>query len=274
MSFTVNSNTLAFNIANTFNTLNTRIDNVSRQIASGKRILSAADDPAGMFQANALRSQVGSYGVVRNNLTFGTSLLETAASSLGSVQTNLSDMRELAVQAAQGTLSTEGRAALQAQFAAYQGQIDSTVSGASMFGQNLISATAANVSLQTGISAGNQTVVTAASSDGATLGVDTGTIDLTTAANAALSITAIDLAAATVGTNQATFGAQINRIDSIDSNVTNIMENLESARSRIEDADIAEMSTELALLQTQQQLASAMLGIANQMPQSFLQLLR
>jgi len=51
---TVNSNTLASGIANNFNRIQSQIDSVTRSIASGKRINSAKDDPAGMFQANAL----------------------------------------------------------------------------------------------------------------------------------------------------------------------------------------------------------------------------
>jgi flagellin len=269
---TINSNTLASSISNNFNSISKRIDDVSRSIASGKRINSAKDDPAGLFQANALRTQTSSYNVVRNNLTFGTSLLETASSALSTVVNDLGKMRDLAVQAASGTLSTEGRAALQATFAEYQSQIDDTVSNASVFGQNLVSAAAADVDIQSGINAGQTTTVTAAASDATTLGVNA--LDLTSEANASAAITAIDTAIATAGTNQSTFGAQLNRIESIDANVANIVENLESARSRIEDADVAQLTTDLAQLQVQQQLASAMLGIANQLPQSFLTLLR
>lgn len=270
--FTVNSNTLSSIISNNYNRINQRIADVSQSIASGKRINSAKDDPAGLFQANQLRSEFGSYGVVRNNLTFGTSLLETASSAIGTVINDLGAMRELAVQASSGTLSAEGRAALQATFAEYQAQIDETVSGATVFGQNLVSATSADVDIQSGINAGNTTTVSAAATDATTLGVNA--IDLTSEAHASAAITAIDAAIATAGTNQATFGAQLNRIESIDNNVSNIMENLEAARSRIEDADVAQLTTELAQLQIQQQLATAMLGIANQLPQSFLTLLR
>ena len=271
---TINSNTLASSISNNFNRIQSRITDVTTSISTGKRINSAKDDPAGMFQANALRSQVGSYGVVRNNLTFGTSMLETASSAITNVVGNLGEMRELAVQAAQGTLSTEGRAALQATFAQYQGQIDDTVNGATVFGQNLVKTGATNVDIQSGINAGDKLTVSAAASDATTLGVNTGAIDLTTEANAALAITAIDAAITTAGTNQATLGAQMNRIDSTDNNIANIMENLESARSRIEDADVAKLTTELAQLQVKSQLATAVLGIANQMPQQFLALLR
>lgn len=272
--FTVNSNNIAVQIANSYNRINQQLEGVSKQIASGKRINSAKDDPAGLAQITSLKAQLSSYGVVRNNLTFGTSLLESASTALGNVQDNLKSMRDLAVQAASGTLSTEQRAALQTQFAEYQAQIDQSVNTASVFGQNLVGSAAADVDIQSGINAGDTTTITSVASDGASLGVDTGSISLTDATTSSAAITAIDAAIATVGTNQSTFGAQLNRFDTIDKNVASIMENIDASRSRIEDADIASLTTQLNNLQTKNQLAGAMLGLVNSFPQQFLSLLR
>lgn len=272
--FTINSNPLAMRVSSSFRSINADLDRVSTQIATGKRINSAKDDPAGLAQVVSLKSAFSSYQVVRNNLTFGTSLLESASTALNNVQKNLASMRDLAVQAANGTLTTEQRAALQTQFAEYQAQIDQTVGGATVFGQNLVGATAADVDLQSGINAGDTTTVTAVASDGATLGVDSGTIDLDDATNASAAITAIDAAIGTVATNQSTFGAQLNRIEVMDSNIESIMENVDAARSRIEDADIPALTTQLQQLQVKSQLASAMLGLVNSLPQGYLSLLR
>lgn len=269
---TVNSNPLAMQIANKFSVLNDRLGNVSLQIASGKRINSAKDDPAGIAQVALLSSQFSSYKVAKNNLGFGTSLLETAATSLANVQENLKSMRDLAVQAASDTLTTEQRNALQANFAQYQAQIDQTVNSATVFGQNLVGTTAADVNIQSGINAGETTTVTAVASDSASLSVDS--IDLSSSANAAAAITAIDTAIGTVATNQSTFGSQLNRLDTMENNISSIMENLDAARARIEDADIPNLTIELNKLQTSTQLATAMLGFVNSLPQSYLQLLR
>lgn len=274
MAFTVNSNTLAFSVSNSYNRINKMLEDISEQIATGKKINSAADNPAGLAQVNLLRSQYSSYGVVRNNLTFGTSLLEASSSALTNVTESLEEMRDLAVQASNGALSTSDRAALQASFAEFQGQIDTTVGSATLFGQNLVSAAAADVDIQSGINAGDTTTVSSVASDSATLGVDTGSINVTDTTNASAAITAIDTAISTIGTNQSTLGAQLNRFGIIDNNIATFMENMDGARSRIEDADIPELTTRLANLQTQQQLAGAMLGLANQLPQQFLSLLR
>lgn len=274
MSFSINSNSLAIRVANSFREINQALDRTSTQIATGKRINSAKDDPAGLAQVVSLKSRFSSYGVVRNNLTFGTSLLESASTALNNVQANLKSMRDLAVQAASGTLTTEQRAALQTQFAEYQSQIDQTVNNATVFGQNLVGSAAADVDIQSGINAGDTTTVTAVASDAATLAVDAGSIDLSDSTAASAAITAIDAAIGTVATNQSTFGSQLNRFDVMDKNVASIMENIDSARSRIEDADIPALTTELQQLQVKSQLASAMLGLVNSLPQGYLSLLR
>ena len=274
MSFSINSNPLAIRVANSFREINQALDRTATQISTGKRINSAKDDPAGLAQVVSLKSRFSSYSVVQNNLTFGTSLLESASTALSNVQENLKAMRDLAVQAASGTLTTEQRAALQTQFAEYQSQIDQTVNGASVFGQNLVGATAANVAVQSGINAGDTTTVTAVASDAEELGVDAATIDLDDATNAAAAITALDTAIGTVATNQSTFGAQLNRFEIMGKNISSIMENIDAARSRIEDADIPRLTTELQQLQVKSQLSQAMLGLVNSLPQGYLSLLR
>lgn len=268
----INSNAQALTLANYLGQLTQQLSDTSERLATGKRINSAADDPAGIAVASRLRSQDGSWGAVQKNLTFGTSLLETSASALGSVQTVLQNMRDLSVEAASETLSTTQRAAVQATFAEYQSQIDTITDAATLFGQNLISATAAAVNIQSGINAGDTLAVTTSASDATTLGVNAST--LATSAGASAAITAIDAAIATVSGNQAKVGAQLNSMDVTIENVGNLRENLGKALSRVEDADIAQESSNLALLQTKQQMAIQMLGMVNQFPQFALGLLR
>lgn len=183
-------------------------------------------------------------------------------------------MKNLAVEASSETLSDDQRSALQSTFSELQKQLDDTVDKASIFGQNLIGSAAADVNIQSGINAGDSTTVSATASDTTTLGIDSLTTDLTSAANAESAMTALDTALSTVGVNQSVLGAQQSgfqiRLESID----NLTENLSAAVSRIEDADIAEESKKLSLLQTQQQMATQALAIANTFPQNALQLIR
>jgi len=104
--------------------------------------------------------------------------------------------------------------------------------------------------------------------------VDTATINLSTAAGAATAMTAIETASSTVGTNQSTIGTMMTGIKGINDNAKTMSNSLESSISKIEDADIAALSSQLSLLQGKQQLMSSTLGMTNQLPQYLLSLIR
>ncbi len=270
----LNSNTLAASIANNLNSNATELQKISAQIASGKRILSAADDPAGMAILSSLKMQQSSYNAVTKNLSAGTSLLNVADGALSSQQTILAQMKDLATQASSSLLSADQRTALQSSFADLQKQVDDTANGAKMFGQNMISSAAASVTLQIGINAGDTRTVATAKSDGVTLGVDSGTLDLTSAAKASAAMTALDTASQTVATNQAIIGSQMSGLSRTSENAATTQLSLKSAISNIEDANVADLSSQLTMLQSRQQLMSATLGIVNQFPQYLLSLIK
>jgi len=273
----INSNVPALFAANSLNSISNQLQELTTHIASGKRIMTAADDPAGMGILSSLKSQFSSYSAVTKNLAAGQSLLNVASSSLSAQQTTLAKMKGLATQAASDLLSANDRDALQASFLQLQNELDDTVNKASMFGQNLTSSAGADVNIQSGINAGDTTTITAAKSDSTTLGLastGTGAIDLTDAANSSDAMDAIDAAIGTVSTNQATIGAQQNLLKNASDYTAQVSLNTKSAISSIEDLNVAEASSQLTLLQTQQQLAVAVLGVINSLPQSSLNLIR
>ena len=270
----VNSNTPALFAANSLNDISSRIQDLTTHIAAGKRVLTAADDPAAMGQLSNMKAQYSSYNAVTKNLTAGQNLLSTAASSLSAQQTIMAKMKDLATQGSSDLLSADDRTALQASFTQLQKQLDDTVNKASMYGQNLTSSTAANVNIQSGINSGDTTTINAAKSDAATLGVDAATVDLSDATKSAAAMAAIDTAVATVSTNQATIGAQQNLLKDAASYISVVSANTKSSISSIEDLNVAEASTQLTLLQTQQQLATSVLGIINSLPSAALNLIR
>ncbi len=274
MSLSVNSNIPALFAANSLNDISSRIQDLTTHIASGKRVMSAADDPAGMGVLSNLKAAFSSYNAVQKNLTAGQGLLTVAASSLSSQQTIMTKMKELATQASSDLLSANDRTALQASFTQLQNQLDDTVNKATLFGQNLTSSTAANVNIQSGINAGDTTTINATKSDGVTLAIDAASIDLSTAAASKLAMTAIDTAVGTVSTNQATIGAQQNLLKDAASYASVVSANTRAAIANIEDLNVAEASSQLTLLQTQQQLATSVLGIINQLPAQALSLIR
>lgn len=274
MPITISSNSYASSIANVLNKITKDLNETSLRISTGKRILSAADDPAGIAIAAKLNYDNSAYGVVKKNISSGLSLIEVSSKALETSTGLIDQMKKLALEASSDTLSTEQRNAIQATFSELQGQLDDVVNNATLFGKNLIGGSAASVAIQSGINSGNTTTINIAQSDTATLGIDTGTIDLTSSANAATAITALDSALTTVGTNQSILGAQQSGFNARISNIDKLRENLEAAAARIEGADIAKETKKLSLYQTQQQLAIQTLGIANSFPQAALQLLR
>jgi flagellin len=270
----INSNSLSTAIARNLNDNAASLQKVANQISTGKRIITAADDPAGTGILSSLKIQQSSLGAVKKNLNAGSSLLEVSDRALQTQQSILTQMKDLATQASSDLLSADQRSALQSSFAELQGQLDSTVNNAKLFGKNLLNSSAADVSIQSGVNSGDKYTLKAAKSDSVTLGVDTGTINLSTAAGAATAMTAIETASSTVGTNQSTIGTMMTGIKGIEDNAKTMSTSLESSISKIEDADIAALSSQLSLLQGKQQMLSSSLGITNQMPQYLLSLIR
>ena len=270
----INSNSLSSSIANILNKNSADLEKTSQRIATGKRILSAADDPAGVGILSTLKAQSSSYVAVQKNLSAGNSLLNVASSSLESQQSIMSQMKSLATQASSGTLTTAQRTALGNTFVELQTQLDSVANNATLFGQNLTGTAAASVAIQSGVKAGDTYTINTAQSDAATLSIDAGSIDLSTVAGAQAAMTAIDTAIDTVAANQATIGAQRTGLAEIIKSTTNTQENLSSSIASIEDVDMAAESAKLSQLQARQQLAVSMLSIANQLPNYLLQLIK
>ena len=270
----INSNSISSSIARNLNQNAADLQKITSQISSGKRILSAADDPAGSGILSSLKNQQASSNAVDKNLTSAQSLLGVADKALGTQQKILSQMKDLATQASSALLSTDQRSALQSSFGELQKQLDATVKNAKLFGQNLVDSTAADVGVQSGINAGDTYTLRAAKSDAATLKVDAATIDLSDTTKSSAAMTAIDAASGTVGANQSTIGTMMTGLSQISENNKNFQTNLTSSISRIEDADIPELSNQLAQAQAKQQLLSSTLGISNQMPSYLLNLIR
>lgn len=271
---TINSNPLALGIANNLNRTNQMLQETSQRLATGKRIISAKDDPSGVGVLASMKAQSGSWNAVQKNLSSGQSLLEVANGALQNQANILQQMKEIATKASSDLLSASDRTAMQKTFAQLQTQLDTVVNRASIFGQNLVSATSADVNIQSGVGAGDTFTLTSVKSDATTLAVNAAAIDLTTSAKAQASMTALDAAISTVSGNQAVIGAQQNGLDALSSAASTTLENLDSSISRIEDADVAAESTKLAQLQAKQQLGIQMLGIINQLPSYALSLLR
>jgi flagellin len=249
------------------------------RLSSGKRINSAKDDAAGL--AIATRMEANSRGLSQaiRNANDGISLAQTAESAMGNISNILVRMRELSVQANNGTNGTDDVAAIQVEFDALVSQIDDIASRTTFNGTALLSATGTNttdIAIQTGTKANETLTIAMKGMSAEVLALKTTSpapaANLSIGASATLS--ALDTAIQTVATERANLGAQQNRLEATIDNLTSSVTNLDAAKSRIEDADFSAESTKLAAASILSQASTAMLAQANQSQQGVMNLLR
>ena len=188
----------------------------------------------------------------------------------------LGRMRELAVQGASETLSNNERAYVQSEYVALAGEMDRVAAVTEFNGQTLTDGTLATMAVQVGINAtaNDQISITLGDLASATLGVDTGTLDMSTAAGASAALTAIDTAIDTVNGYRSDYGAAQNQLESALNTVENFAENTTAAESRIRDVDFGSETAELSKQQLLQQAGVAILGQAKSINQGAVQLLQ
>jgi len=267
----INTNVSALSAQNALRT-NARSMNTSmEQLSTGSRINSAKDDAAGLAIGQNMTSQIRGLNMAVRNINDGVNMMQTAEGAMIEQSNMLQRMRELAVQASNGTVSTTQRGYLNTEFQALATQIGSISSQTTWNGTNLLNTTS-TFSFQAGQASGQTINVVVTSMGTASLGVSTASI--TTAAIAQTTIATLDTALNSINSQRATIGAGINRMTYAADNMSNISANATASRSTIMDTDYATASTNLAKNQIIQQAATAMLAQANQQPQSVLSLLK
>ena len=251
------------------------VDSAMEKLSTGKRINFAKDDAAGQAIATRLTAEIDGLAMASRNAADAQSMLDTAEGALTETHTILLRMRELAVQSANGTLTDLDRDHTDAEFQELEAEITRISDNTKWAGQGLIDGTAASgISFQIGEGA-NQTITVsiadmAASAAGLALHDDS----LQTASDAQTAIGALDTAIANVSTQRGVLGAASNRLTSTMNNLDQISINLSNSKGRIEDADFAVETGNLAKGQILQQAATAMLAQANASKQQVLTLIR
>ena len=248
------------------------------QLSTGKRINSAADDAAGLAIATKMTSQIRGLNMATRHANDAISLIQTAEGATEAVTGMLQRMRELAVQSATDTYSSGDRALMQKEFSQLREEISRTATLTNFNGQQLLAA-GSLLTFQVGANSGDTltystTNLSATIDLGGTSIGDTGGASISVRTGAEEAITTIDTALDGLNSERARMGAMINRLGYAGDNLTNISQNLQSARSRIEDTEYASATRDLARTQIIQQAGIAMLAQANQQPQSVLSLLK
>jgi flagellin len=245
------------------------------QLSTGKRINSAADDAAGLAIANKMTSQIRGLDMAVRNANDAISMIQTAEGSLSEVTNMLQRMRELSIQAANGTYSATDRASLDTEFEALQSEITRISDKTTWNGVEIMGSAAASTSFQVGNAASDTVTVTFKDINSAVVTASVVSTDsISTVALASAATTDIDTVITAVDTYRSSLGAMVNRLTYAVDNLTNVSTNTAASRSRIMDTDYAATTTELARSQIIQQAATAMLAQANQSPSSVISLLQ
>ena len=249
----------------------------AEHLSSGLRINRASDDAAGMAVSEKLKNQVRGLNQAQRNAQDGISLIQTAEGGMGEIHSLLARMRELAVQAANDTLTTSDRANLNAEFTQLMTEITRVSNAVTFNGTYLLNNASTNVTLQLGANstaATNQLSFALTNNTAAGTGIALTSNNVTSAANATLAITQLDTAIGTVSTNRANFGALQSRLESASRSLAVAAENTAAANSRVADADIASSMSELVRAQILQQAGISVLAQANQAPAMIIDLLK
>lgn len=273
MALFVNTNVASLNaqrqLFNSGASLNTSFERLS----SGFRINRAADDAAGLQISDRLTTQIQGLDQAARNANDAISLAQTAEGALGEVTSSLQRIRQLAVQSQNGINSSADRGALQKEVSALKSEI-TRISTDTQFGTTDILDGTFSASFLVGAN-GNQNIsVNLSRNDGfGATGLSIDNVDVATVDGASAALTAISEAISVVGGVRADLGAVQNRFQSTIRNLSNISENISSARSRIRDTDFAAETAELTRNQIIQQASLSVLSQANQAPQTALSLL-
>ena len=265
-----------------------QIDQAMERLSTGKRINHARDDAAGQAIATRLTAEIEGLAMASRNVADGQSLVDTAEGALVETHALLLRMREIGVQAANGTLSSSDNAALDAEFQQLVAEIDRISDNTSWAGTKLLNGnatgdynTSATFTFQAGVNnaTADRITIEVKNADSATLGVKDLTggvnvVNLLDMTNAQAAITKVDDAIASVSAERGKLGAVSNRMSSTMANLDQITVNLTASKGRIEDSDFAAETGNLAKGQILQQAATAMLAQANASKQQVLTLIR
>ena len=250
------------------------VSHAMEQLSTGKRINSAADDAAGLAISNKMTAQIRGLDQAVRNANDGISMLQTAEGATQEVTNMLQRMRELAIQAANDTYSDEDRTALNKEMVQLEEEITRIATNTKWNNMSILSSDGVEKTLQVGIANNQDSTILVSFMDMSASGLDIVGLSVENHANSQTSLDKIDLAIAEVDAFRADLGAKINRLNFAGDNLTNISINTSASRSRIQDADYAKASSELARTQIIQQAATAILAQANTDQQSVLKLLQ
>ena len=273
----LNTNVLSLMLQNQLSSTNGSLTSSMEKLATGYKINHAKDGAAQLALSEKLQAQISGTAVAQANVQHGQLALEMADSSLQNINNNITKIRDLVVEAANGTYSQEQRDALALEAKSYLDQINSIAQQTTFNGLNLLDGTVTELKLQVGANAGEVLDISKAftNAEASTLGLKASELEnaFKSASAASAYITKVDEAVDKTATQLASVGAYANSLDSTLENLAVRQTNLESSNSLIMDVDYAAEVSKYVQLQILQQAGVSLLSQANTMPTLALSLL-
>ncbi len=272
MAITVNTNMAALAAQNALNKSTSKMNTAMERMTTGYKINSSKDDAAGLAVSNKLEYKVSSLKVAQNNAQMGASMLDTMEGVMTTINDNLTRIRDLTEQAANGTYGSDALTAITTEVNARIAEIDRIANSAEFNGKKILDGSTKSVTLQVGINGdANSQITLDASVFQSAKKDDLGLTDVNWAkkdgdATARAYLETVDKAIEKITNAKTAIGGKQAAITSAMESAQVMQTNLTSANSLIKDADIAEESSNYIKNQILQQTSASLLATANQAP--------
>jgi len=275
MSFVINTNVNALQAQNYLDKNQTELAHAMQRLASGQRINSAADDPAGLAIGTSMTMTSNSLRQGARNGNDGISLVQTAESAIGDISNIVISMQTLATQAATETYSDSQLQDINTQFQKLLSEVDRVASVTSFNGVNLLDGSKSSITIQVGSgdTVNDRLTIELANLTTGSAGLGISGLDLSSVEDAQAALSSLS-SLTSITTTLAGLGASETNLEAAVSNDMGIATSLDAAKSRVMDADYAAESTNLARANVLTQSSIAMLAQANAQPQMVMQLIR
>ncbi len=271
----INTNVGALNAFNALSNINSKIGVHQLRLSTGKRINSAADDPAGYTLATKLKARSRALGQALNNAGEAKNILSVAEGGLQNINDILVTIKEKAIQAGNGSYGDEELDAIVTQIQDLLKEIDDIISQTKFNNSQLLNNNFTGKVFQIGADGGDTLTISLTKSiDSADFGLNNIASTDLQGSSLSVTLTSIDTAIKTVTEELQNIGSLIQRLDYKEATLLVAITNTEAAASRIMDADMAKEQMEMTKLQILQQTATVQLAQANAAPQGILQLFR
>lgn len=274
MSLKISTNVASMRGQNAVRKSSAEMESSQAKLSSGLRITKAADDAAGLAISEKMKAEIRSGRQANRNANDGISLVQTAEGGLNETSTLLTRMKELAMQAANDTLSDSDRRMVEGEYQMMKMELDRIASNTEFGGRKLLNGSGEQLDFQVGLGGAANNRVSynsgAIRSDSTALGISAGSVSSKESARNVLG--SIDRAFDKISGHRAMLGSIQNRLQTSSNNLEVFHENMSASNSRIRDVDFAMETANLTKAKIVTDAGTAVLSQANNDPKAALKL--